>query len=56
MIMGLYSSSSSGQVVLESIFDTGHIANIVGATYPRGMVSANINKYKLSINFRLLDR
>ena len=56
MIMGLYSSSSSGQVVLESIFDTGHIANIIGATYPRGMVSANINKYKLSINFRLLDR
>ena len=43
VIMGLYSYISGGQVVLESIFDTAHIANIVGATYPRGMVSENIN-------------
>ena len=32
MIMRLYSYISGSQVVLESIFDTGHIANVVSAT------------------------
>ena len=32
VIIQLYSYISGGQAVLELIFDTGHIANIVGAT------------------------
>ena len=40
--MRLYSYISGAQVVLEAIFDTGRVANIVGATLG-GMVSANIH-------------
>ena len=32
VIIQLYSYISGGQAVLELIFDTGHIANIVGTT------------------------
>ena len=31
MIMRLFSYFSDGQVVLESLFDTGHVVNIVSA-------------------------
>ena len=49
VIMRLYSYISGGQAVLESIFDTGHVANIVSATLGqwsknRGPLPRNVHR------------